>query len=158
MELKRNDTVARTMAEPVRTRTKSADDGRRRPIRHESGLAHIRTVRRNSDSIQGFSQRPHLAAYVRNLCINAHFGVNPTLVRILPLFGGVTHLVIEADPIFPAPLHTGTIFPPLLRLPNLRCLGLFHCSGVPTSFIHSALSSFREVALINVDLRDDTLP
>ncbi|KAJ6551878.1 hypothetical protein B0H19DRAFT_1236901 [Mycena capillaripes] len=112
-------------------------------------------VRLNSGAIRGFAQKPHLAAYVRDLRINATHGINPMLVLILPLFGGVTRLVIDPGQDSPFRTYFQTVFPPLLRLPNLRCLGLFNCSQVPTSFIHSALSSFREVALINVDLRDD---
>ncbi|KAJ7260533.1 hypothetical protein C8J57DRAFT_1719943 [Mycena rebaudengoi] len=54
--------------------------------------------------------------------------------------------------------HLETFFSALLRLPNLQCLGLFHCSGVPASFIHDALSSFPEVALINIDLHDYNCP
>ncbi|KAJ7253167.1 hypothetical protein C8J57DRAFT_1519469 [Mycena rebaudengoi] len=120
-------------------------------------------VRPNSNATRGLPQTPHLAAYVRNLRIKAYAGVNPTLARILPLFGGVTHLVVDANQVVEAnqrfrPHLHWTIFPPLLRLPNLLCLGLLHCSGVPTSFIHSALSSFREVALINVDLHEDNCP
>lgn len=118
-------------------------------------LFRLFTVRSNSGAIKGFAQKPHLAAHVRDLRINASHGINPRLIPILLLFSGVTRLVVDPGQGSLLRAHLQIVFPALLRLPNLRCLGLFHCSGVPTSFIHSALSSFREVALINVDLRDD---
>ncbi|KAJ7021162.1 hypothetical protein C8F04DRAFT_1274068 [Mycena alexandri] len=116
------------------------------------------TIRPRSAALAGFAQKPHLAGYVRDLRINAPNGICSILIRVLPLFGGVTRLVV--DPLGASSLRapSQSVFALLLEFPSLRFLALVNCIEVPASFIHGALSSFKEVALINTTVIEDNSP
>ncbi|KAJ7877337.1 hypothetical protein B0H13DRAFT_2546766 [Mycena leptocephala] len=96
----------------------------------------------------------------RSLCEEkqTQLGADPGLAAILPLFNGVHRLVVDSGWALwvTTPFHGDfqTAFLSFLRTPTLRCLGLLNCLGVPSSFICLALSSYREVALINIDIRE----
>jgi hypothetical protein len=103
-----------------------------------------------------FTERPHLASYVRDLHIDLHLDTKYyriPLLKTLRLLNKVQRMAISSYSwqtwvwdSFPDELRA--TFVSLLTLPSLRCLALTRCRGVPLALIRHALASYKEVGLL----------
>ncbi|KAF7354270.1 hypothetical protein MVEN_01115000 [Mycena venus] len=104
-----------------------------------------------------FSDRPHLALYVRDLHVDIHMNTKlyqTPLLKTFQLLKKVQRLAISSyswqtwDSWASFSDEFRETFLSLLKLPSLRCFALTRCRGVPIGLIRHALTSYKEVGLL----------
>lgn len=117
-----------------------------------------------------FTERPHLASYVRDLHVDMHLNTKlhqHSLLTTFRLLNKVQRMAISsyswqtwAWDSFPDEFRDA--FVSLLTLPSLRCFAITRCRGVPLALIRHALASYKEVGLlvagIDVNEKIDLFP
>ncbi|KAJ6585395.1 hypothetical protein B0H19DRAFT_1227837 [Mycena capillaripes] len=115
-----------------------------------------------------FVDSPHIVSYIRDLhLVNAWFGSDSNcevLVLLFPLLKNLCRLAIWYTynhlmwDTFPVDFRA--VFVGLLSLPSLQFFGLAQCTGVPSSIVHHAILTCKEVSLKDVGIffEDEVFP